>query len=176
RPHLPPKKNDNEPTLVLDLDETLIHTYRSKTADNGSGIEADYMVFAENGYSCLLAGKLRPGVFEFLSWAAKSFEIVVWTAGREDYASMARHCLDPEGVLIRHMLSRNSCIRMKSAKTKEIMYIKDLCALGRDLSKTFLVDNTPHAASLNLSNLIPIEAYFGGGSDNELMELRKFLE
>lgn len=76
----------------------------------------------------------------------------------------------------RHMLTRNSCIRMRSASTKEVLYIKDLCALGRDLSKTFLVDNTPHAASLNLSNLIPIEAYVGGKSDTELIELRRFLE
>jgi CTD small phosphatase-like protein 2 len=65
---------------------------------------------------------------------------------------------------------------MKSALTKEILYIKDLCALGRDLGKTFLVDNTPHAASLNFSNLIPIEAYLGEKSDTELIELRRFLE
>lgn len=74
------------------------------------------------------------------------------------------------------MLTRKSCIRMKSALTKEILYIKDLCALGRDLGKTFLVDNTPHAASLNFSNLIPIEAYLGEKSDTELIELRRFLE
>jgi TFIIF-interacting CTD phosphatase-like protein len=33
---------------------------------------------------------------------------------------------------------------MRSAATGEIMYVKDLCALGRDLGRTFLVDNTPH--------------------------------
>lgn len=65
---------------------------------------------------------------------------------------------------------------MRSASTKEVLYIKDLCALGRDLRKTFLVDNTPHAATLNLSNLIPIESYVGEQSDTELYELRKFLE
>lgn len=74
------------------------------------------------------------------------------------------------------MLTRKSCIRMRSASTKEVLYIKDLCALGRDLSKTFLVDNTPHAATLNLSNLIPIESYVGETSDTELIELRRFLE
>ncbi|KAK4510589.1 uncharacterized protein ATC70_005020 [Mucor velutinosus] len=172
KPHLPPKKDDYKPTLVLDLDETLLHTYRD-TINNG---EVDYVVYAKDGYSCLLAGRLRPGVIDFLTWAASSFEVVVWTAGREDYARMARDCLDPENKLITHMLTRNSCIRMRSASTKEVLYIKDLCALGRDLSKTFLVDNTPHAASLNLSNLIPIEAYVGGKSDTELVELRRFLE
>jgi TFIIF-interacting CTD phosphatase-like protein len=42
------------------------------------------------------------------------------------------------------MLSRRTCIRMRSAATGDIMYVKDLCALGRDLGRTFLVDNTPH--------------------------------
>jgi CTD small phosphatase-like protein 2 len=65
---------------------------------------------------------------------------------------------------------------MRSASTKEVLYIKDLCALGRDLSKTFLIDNTPHAATLNLSNLIPIESFVGNRSDTELIELKKFLE
>ncbi|KAG2203039.1 hypothetical protein INT47_013255 [Mucor saturninus] len=173
KPHLPPKKDDDKPTLVLDLDETLLHTYRD-THDNEG--QVDYVIYAKDGNSCLLAGRLRPGVIEFLTWAASSFEVVVWTAGREDYARMARGCLDPHNNLITHMLTRNSCIRMRSGSTREVLYIKDLCALGRDLSKTFLVDNTPHAASLNLSNLIPIEAYVGATSDTELSELRRFLE
>jgi len=118
KPHLPPKKDDHKPTLgklhfvkkksffqktegaktiiVLDLDETLLHTYRD-TINNG---EVDYVVYAKDGYSCLLAGRLRPGVMDFLTWAASSFEVVVWTAGREDYARMARDCLDPENKLI----------------------------------------------------------------------------
>lgn len=155
------------------MDETLLHTYRDI---NNNEQEVDYVIYAKDGNSCLLAGRLRPGVIEFLTWASSSFEVVVWTAGREDYARMARGCLDPQNNLITHMLTRNSCIRMRSASTREVLYIKDLCALGRDLSKTFLVDNTPHAASLNLSNLIPIEAYVGGKSDTELLELRRFLE
>ncbi|CEG65364.1 hypothetical protein RMATCC62417_02165 [Rhizopus microsporus] len=172
KPHLPPKKDDTRPTLVLDLDETLLHTYRGEVASK----QVDYVIYAQDGHSCLLAGTLRPGVFDFLNWAANYFEVVVWTAGTEDYAAMARSCLDPEDKLITHMLTRKSCIRMRSASTKEVLYIKDLCALGRDLSKTFLIDNTPHAATLNLSNLIPIESFVGNRSDTELIELKKFLE
>jgi TFIIF-interacting CTD phosphatase-like protein len=82
--------------IVLDLDETLLHTYR-ETYTAG---EVDYVIYAKDGYSCLLAGTLRPGVIDFLSWAASLFEVVVWTAGREDYARMARDCLDPNRSMI----------------------------------------------------------------------------
>ncbi|KAI8093587.1 HAD-like domain-containing protein [Halteromyces radiatus] len=175
KPHLPPKKDDNRPTLVLDLDETLLHTYREPKSDPNDYWDADYVVYAKDRRSCL-AGILRPGVTEFLVWASGIFEVVVWTAGHDDYAQMVCKLLDPEGNLINHMLSRRTCIRMRSAATGEIMYVKDLCALGRDLGRTFLVDNTPHAATLNLSNLIPIETFLGGSSDRELKELRRFLE
>ncbi|CAO3591208.1 unnamed protein product [Absidia cylindrospora] len=175
KPHLPPKRDDGRPTLVLDLDETLLHTYREPTNNLNHYWDADYVVYAKDGRSCL-AGILRPGVTEFLVWASGIFEVVVWTAGHDDYAQMVCKLLDPEGTLINHMLSRRTCIRMRSAATGEIMYVKDLCALGRDLGRTFLVDNTPHAATLNLSNLIPIEAYLGGNSDTELKEIQRFLE
>ncbi|KAG0165800.1 hypothetical protein DFQ28_008375 [Apophysomyces sp. BC1034] len=171
KPHLPPKKDNSKPTLVLDLDETLLHTESS----DSENLEDDYVVFAKYGQS-VLAGILRPGVTEFLTWAAGIFEVVVWTAGHDDYAAMVCSCLDPERKLITHLLTRRSCIRMRSSSTGDVMYVKDLCALGRDLSRTFLVDNTPHAATLNLSNLIPIEAYHGDNTDTELEDLRKFLE
>lgn len=82
----------------MDLDETLLHTYRS--TNEGGEFEVDYVIYAKDGYSRLLAGRLRPGVIDFLTWAASSFEVVVWTAGHEDYARMARNCLDPENKLI----------------------------------------------------------------------------
>ncbi|ORX45298.1 HAD-like protein [Hesseltinella vesiculosa] len=175
KPHLPPKKDDDRPTLVLDLDETLLHTYRETSGKPADYWDADYVVYAKDGRSCL-AGNLRPGVTEFLAWASGIFEVVVWTAGHDDYAQMVCKLLDPESRLITHMLSRRTCIRMRSGATGEVMYIKDLCALGRDLSRTFLVDNTPHAATLNLSNLIPIETFLGDHSDTELKSLRQFLE
>ncbi|KAI8070617.1 HAD-like domain-containing protein [Gilbertella persicaria] len=96
KPHLPPKKADNKPTLVLDLDETLLHTYR----DMDNKYDVDYVLYDHHRTSRLLAGRLRPGVMDFLTWASDAFEIVVWTAGTRDYAMMARTCLDPNNQLI----------------------------------------------------------------------------
>mmetsp|Transcript_27614 Transcript_27614/g.27474 ORF Transcript_27614/g.27474 Transcript_27614/m.27474 type:complete len:154 (+) Transcript_27614:202-663(+) len=62
-PYLPPLCGDIEYTLVLDLDETLIH-YRDD--------DKFYLV--------------RPGVTQFLSELSQLFDIVLFTAGVKKYA------------------------------------------------------------------------------------------
>ena len=79
-------------TLVLDLDETLIH------------YEVDETVNAEvedPGYYLI-----RPGCMKFLQQLSEYFEVVVFTAAMPDYADWILDNLDRDGKFVSHRLYR----------------------------------------------------------------------
>lgn len=88
---LPPKDPNDPPiTLVLDLDETLVHCTVEATND------ADLMfpvVF--HGMEYQVNVKLRPFVFDFLNKICDKFEVVVFTASQRVYADELLDRIDP---------------------------------------------------------------------------------
>jgi len=65
---------------------------------------------------------------------SKYYELVVFTAGLKDYADWILNDFDRQGY-ITHRLYRDH------TKYRNGVYVKDLYKLGRDLSKTIIVDN-----------------------------------
>lgn len=148
KPLLPDIRSDREYTLVLDLDETLIH-------------------FEENsdGTSQFL---LRPYAQNFIKEVSKYFEVVIFTAALKDYADYILDRLDTDKC-ITHRLYRNNCT------FSDNVYQKDLTKLGRDLSKTIIVDNNAENFQLQPENGIYIKSWYNDPSCEALQRLAPLL-
>ncbi|KAK9764370.1 Nuclear envelope morphology protein 1 [Basidiobolus ranarum] len=161
--------------LVLDLDETLIHS-----TSRGTSHEADYMIEIRiDNHACLYYVFKRPHVDYFLSKVCEWYKVVVFTASVAEYADpvidwleatvMARYNLKKKIFAGRYF--RESCIYRNGA------FIKDLTKIEADLSKIALVDNSPITYSYNQDNAIPIQSWMNDNSKDEaLLELLPFLD
>lgn len=153
--------NTGRKTLVLDLDETLVHSSLRplQNADIVLPVELEKGDF-HNVYV-----RKRPGVDEFLARVAMIYEVVVYTASMSKYANPLLDRLEPSGELICWRLFREACTRQPSG------YVKDLSKLGRNLKKVIIIDNSPVCYSLQPDNAIPIKTWKEDASDRELLDL-----
>lgn len=162
RCYLPPQlpAHRGRRTLLLDLDETLIHSYFS--LEEGAHAHFYIEIFGQMTDVSVLK---RAGVDEFLRRVAERFEVVVFTASIPSYADAIIDWLDPEGSLIHHRLYRDSCTWWRGG------YVKDLAKVGRDLCDTIIVDNSPHSFSFQTKNGVCVTSFIDDEEDRELLLL-----
>ena len=77
----------------------------------------------------------------FLKEASEDWEIIVFTAALRDYANWILNDIDPSKYITRR-LYRDSCTFRRG------IYLKDLNMIGKDLTKTVIVDNLPENFSM----------------------------
>jgi RNA polymerase II subunit A small phosphatase-like protein len=126
---LSPNTNLNKKTLILDLDETLVHSsfkpfiFKSDIILN---VDLDRKIHTIHVLK-------RPGVHEFLERMSKVYEVVIFTASLSPYANPLIDQLDKQ----RHAscrLFREHCTHVNG------MYVKDMKRLGRDLKDIIIID------------------------------------
>jgi len=162
---LPAKDEDAPPiSLVLDLDETLVHCTVEAVDDADLTFPVEF-----HGMTYQVYVRLRPHLNTFLEAIADKFEVIVFTASQQVYADALLNLIDPEKKYIKHRMFRESCLSVEGN------FLKDLNVLGRDLKKSVLVDNSPHAFGYQVDNGIPIESWFDDQNDTELLKLERFL-
>ncbi|KAJ8482232.1 hypothetical protein ONZ51_g5505 [Trametes cubensis] len=168
-------------TLVLDLDETLIHsTSRPIPYAGGSGLfgfggrnkGAGYTVeVVLGGRSTLYHVYKRPFVDYFLRKVSQWYTLVIFTASMQEYADPVIDWLDAGRGILGRRLFRESCTQLPNGS-----YTKDLSIVEQDLSRVCLIDNSPICYSINEANGIPIEGWTHDPHDEALLDLLPVLD
>ena len=164
----PPKNYSPQPPrkkLILDLDETLVHSGFNpftRKSDISIKIDVDGKIHTVNVLK-------RPHVDEFLNEISKYFEVYIFTASMEEYASPVIDIID-KNKMVRGKFFRQDCI------FSDGLYIKNLKKAGNDLKDIIIIDNNPGSYATNEENGIPIKTWYDDLNDNELIKLIPLLK
>ena len=169
-PYIPQKLTNKNKTLVIDLDETLVHSYFEKEPPYEPDISYDIKI---DGYSIHISTLIRPGAYQFLEEMSKLYEIVIFTASLSEYAIPLLDFID-KNKYCEHKLFREHCYIYENKGSPR--YIKDLSKLNRDLNSLIILDNNPICYYFNKDNGIPIKTWLNDKNDRELFKIKPYLE
>ena len=191
-----PNLSTNKKSLLLDLDETLIHAdfseeflgenydaiikFNQKNEENG---KTEFFLENENDSTWCGSGEteedntysvgifIRNGVTEFLKEANKYFDVGIFTASVKEYADAVISFLDPDNKLIKFSLYRNNCINFNDNFTvKDLRIFKNV-----DLKNIILIDNSMYSFAAQINNGILINTFINDRNDNELNNALDYL-
>ncbi|KMU73433.1 NIF domain containing protein [Coccidioides immitis RMSCC 3703] len=183
RPLIPPRQPSYAPgsgrprfpqkTLILDLDETLIHSLAK-----GGRMSSGHMV--EVRLSTPMTTSTAPGgasttlgpQHPILYYVHKrpALRRIPAQASVQEYADPVIDWLEQERKFFHSRYYRQHCTLRNGA------YIKDLSSVEPDLSKVMILDNSPMSYIFHEDNAIPIEGWINDPTDNDLLHLIPLLE
>ena len=163
-PKLPPQNmiqyKKKKKTLILDLDETLVHSSMNpfhKCADITLPLNF-------NGKRFFVYVLKRPFLEQFLTEMNLIYDIIIFTASLPEYSEPLLDIIDKNKV-IKYRLNRSHCRHYQN------IYIKDLKVINRNLKDMIIIDNNPESYLMNKENAIPILTWEDDENDNELIKL-----
>ena len=159
------QNNKFKKTLILDLDETLVHSAFTPFSRKSDFI-LNINIEGENKTLYVLK---RPYVDKFLYELSLIYEIIIFTASISQYANPLLDQLDKNNY-IKYRLFREHCIFNNG------IYIKDLKIFDRKINNMIIIDNNPLSYDNNIENGIPILSWYDNMNDNELLKLLPLLK
>jgi Dullard-like phosphatase family protein len=156
------KPNNKRYTLILDLDETLVHVGRiNQQIINNYNYNINEQIVIN----------LRPGLFSFLNSIKPYYEIISFSTASKNYADNIVKKIETNRKYFDYNLYRDHT----TLYGKE--YVKDISKIGRNIKEIIIVDNLEKNFKLNPDNGIKIAPYFGeiNADDTKLFELQKLL-
>lgn len=168
------KKNN----LVIDLDETLIHTvgvspYFNQQMSNST----DFHFQIKGNYYYVLK---RPGLDIFLDFAIRHFRVGIWTAAQKEYAiEICKKIFSYQQVCqISFIYSRNFChIDHSNFPPRLTKPLKKVYEQHPEFhhDNTLMIDNTAHVMMFNKENAIHVIDFTTNPKDELLYHLRNII-
>lgn len=186
-----PNKKRRKKTLILDLDETLIHSLSrgSPRSFNSSSASAPRMIEIKlNNVASLYYVHKRPYCDFFLKEISKWFELQIFTASVKEYADPIIDWLENDIVDFTNDPSKalrtpskiftRRYYRTDCTYREGVGYIKDLSKFfpkEEDLKNVIILDNSPISYALHEDNAVMIEGWINDQSDRDLVNLLPML-
>ena len=160
--------------LILDLDETLIHVdFDYILKDKIVNYDKILYFDSEDEENIDIPLIIRPGLYEFLDYASKEFELIVFTASEKEYADAIINYIEKDKKYFKMRLYRNHCIYIEPG-----LYIKDLRIFSgyKKMEDIIIVDNSLFSFANQLNNGILITSFFEDKNDTFLNNVKDYLE
>ena len=160
-------ENGKRMLLILDLDETLIHSSEEKI----KGVNPDFCVGHFFVYK-------RPHLDDFLKFCNKHFKLAVWSSATDNYVKEIVKNIFPTDIKLEFIWGRDRCTFKKPLLmcdsrhiqlsdhydyTKQIKKVK---RRGYDLNKVLIIEDTPSKVANCFGNAIYIEEFLGEPDDD----------
>lgn len=139
-----PRSPSKKYSLILDLDETLIHFPDHKVEN-----------FEEEFPESL---QIRPYALQFIKNVSKYFELIVFTAATKMYADKILDYIDPEKFITYRLYDEHLTYHKKKK-------VKNLELIGRDLSTVIIIEDIPENYALQQDNGFHIRPWYGDPED-----------
>lgn len=144
--------------LVVDLDQTLIHTSMDPNIESGL---PDVHTFTLPGYPARYHCRLRPYTNSFLKLVSQYYELHVFTMGTKSYAKRVTEVLDPgRRLFCDRIISRDECFD----PTSKVLQLKSVFPCGD--SMVAIIDDREDVWG-GCPNLVHVKPYvfFAGTAD-----------
>lgn len=168
------KTKKNKYNLILDIDETLLHSMNNN-------INNQFSVFK------------RPHLTNFLNFCFENFKVGFWTVGTQSYCdSILQNILTPEQnhktilIISRNNISETSDYidsknnqlikvnKIDNVFTKPLAYLFSHPTYSQNFksNNTIIIDNNPYVTCVNQNNSILIPSFYNCTEDNYLLKLQ----
>ncbi|OHT00082.1 NLI interacting factor-like phosphatase family protein [Tritrichomonas foetus] len=146
------RKRSMKPSIIFDLDETLIHSFPDKQSNT-------FPVKVKEKYFYV---RVRNGAQMTLDWLSIKFNIYIFTSASKEYADQIIDHIAP-------FIPKENRFYRDSIKYCNRRSFKDISIISRDLSKMLLIDNSRYSGLRQPFNQVVIKPWNGQDNDNILM-------